>query len=147
MTCTRAATALLLLGMGPAAAGAWRPEKQPLVLNWVVPAYPDIAIQARVSGAVAVRLRLGQDGRPTDAICDRRIPLLSETATQAALEWNFEPSDEPERQAAVEFVFQLMPRDAPASDLRSRFLSPSVFAVRAALPDVQVVTASVEQRK
>jgi TonB family protein len=113
-----------------------------VVLSWVVPSYPDIARQARVTGVVTVRLPLDRDGRPTDAVCLRGIPLLAEAAIKAARKWEFESSDEAEREAIIEFVFQLMPVHSPALDLKSRFLSPSVFAVRAEHMEIQAITLS-----
>jgi TonB family protein len=118
--------------------------REPIVLNWTAPEYPAIAIRARVTGSIKVELPLDAAGRPTDAACLRTFPLLCGAATKAARQWAFDLADGAEHKAVIEFVFQLMPVGGPPSDARSRFLSPSVFAVRAGMPEVFVQSTSSE---
>lgn len=57
------------------------------------PAYPPLARQARVSGAVSVELLVDEEGRVIEAEADRRAnPILAAAAVAAVREWRYTPA-------------------------------------------------------
>ena len=57
----------------------------------VRPLYPPLALAANVQGAVILELRVEADGKVSDARVVQSIPLLDQAATDAALQWQFQP--------------------------------------------------------
>jgi TonB family protein len=56
------------------------------------PAYPDIALQARVQGRVILECQVDEKGRVTAAKVLRGIPLLDQPALAVAPKWRFAPT-------------------------------------------------------
>ena len=72
----------------------------PSVVSAVAPEYPNIALQARVSGVIPVEVEIGLDGVPVSARAKLDGPsLLSGAAEATALRWRFAPSDASQRDA------------------------------------------------
>jgi len=132
---------------------AWRPELEPILLAWRLPLYPEISRLTCMEGTQRIRISVASDGRPLDAVCvsfDGRarathpgiarvtrsggVPLLCDWALREVHQWHYEPSQRATREHVVDFLYQLMPEDATPSDVRSRFITPSVFAVRSYRP-------------
>jgi len=67
-------------------------EDPPSVRTEVKPVYPQIAIDAGVSGTVTLRVLVGVDGRVEDVRVLDGIPLLNGAAMDAARRWRFEPA-------------------------------------------------------
>ena len=92
------ATGAPLAGAGEGEAGsAAQPiapyyEEAPVPIEEVRPAYPQIAIDARVSGTVLLQVLVGVDGRVENVRVVRSIPLLDGAATDAARRWVFRPA-------------------------------------------------------
>jgi protein TonB len=59
----------------------------------VEPKYPDLAREMQVEGVVYVDVLVGKDGRVKDAQVNKKlnIPLLNESALEAARHWVFQP--------------------------------------------------------
>ena len=57
----------------------------------VRPLYPPLALAANVEGAVILELRVEADGKVSDARVVQSIPLLDQAATDAAMQWQFQP--------------------------------------------------------
>jgi len=75
--------------------GAARPvDELPAEIVVYKPDYPSIARDAGVEGLVVVHALIGRDGRVLRAEVDAKhsIPLLDETAREAALRWRFTPA-------------------------------------------------------
>jgi protein TonB len=64
-------------------------EAKPLVR--VEPDYPDLAVEARVQGAVIVEVLVGPDGAPETINVLRTIPLLEAAALEAVRKWRWKP--------------------------------------------------------
>jgi protein TonB len=57
------------------------------------PAYPSIARQVRVQGAVQVQISISETGEVTDAFVMSGHPLLRDVSVQAARQWLFRPTE------------------------------------------------------
>ena len=66
--------------------------KAPTQLKRVAPAYPPIALSARVSGIVILETTIGVDGRVIDAKILRSVPLLDQAALDAVRQWEYTPT-------------------------------------------------------
>ncbi len=62
------------------------------VINKVLPGYPAIAKQLRLSGEVKVDIVIAEDGRVINAVAVSGPPMLRDTAVDAALKWIFKPT-------------------------------------------------------
>jgi protein TonB len=65
--------------------------KAPKLLNNVAPAYPQLAIQARLSALLVLQLHVGADGRVRSAEIVRGQPLFDEAALEAVRQWRYAP--------------------------------------------------------
>jgi len=66
--------------------------KEPKKVKDVLPAYPDIAKQARVQGVVILECTISPQGRVSEAKILRGIPLLNESALTAVKQWVYSPT-------------------------------------------------------
>ncbi len=66
--------------------------REPRKIKNVVPAYPDIAKEARVQGVVILECVVSAEGRVTRVRVLRGIPLLDEAAISAVRQWEYEPT-------------------------------------------------------
>lgn len=64
----------------------------PLKVHDVRPAYPALALQARVEGIVIIEATIGITGAVEQARVLRSVPLLDEAALAAVRQWRFSPS-------------------------------------------------------
>lgn len=103
----------------------------------VAPQYPPIAVLARLSGTVAVRVVVDQWGNVTQADATRGHPVLKKVATEAAKKWKFEIAPAPSRTTFLEFDFKVLPEK---SDLESEttFMPPYKVEVRKRPPESTV---------
>ncbi len=62
------------------------------LIRKVEPLYPEIAMTARVSGAVQLEAVVGTDGRVREVKVLGGSPLLARPAVEAVLQWVYEPS-------------------------------------------------------
>ncbi len=67
-------------------------DEVPQVVTRVTPAYPDIAIQARMEGRLVVRAYVGPDGRVRRAEVESGPAVFAEAATGAVARWVFTPA-------------------------------------------------------
>jgi protein TonB len=65
--------------------------KAPKLLGNVAPEYPQLAVQARLSGIVVLQLLVGEDGRVKTAEIVRGQPLFDEPALAAVRQWRYAP--------------------------------------------------------
>jgi protein TonB len=89
-------------------------DRDPAILKWVQPVYPDIAREARATGTVTVEVVIGETGRVLSARIKSSdtIPALERAALDAARQWLFTPG---------------LQRHRP---VRTRVLIPFVFSLR-----------------
>ena len=66
--------------------------RAPQKLNDVLPAYPSIALAARVQGIVIVEATIGADGQVVNARVLRSVPLLDQAAVDAVRQWRYQPT-------------------------------------------------------
>lgn len=66
--------------------------RAPQKTHHVAPAYPPIALSARVSGVVILEATIAEDGSVRDVRVLRSIPLLDAAALDAVRQWRFTPS-------------------------------------------------------
>jgi TonB family protein len=66
--------------------------KAPIQISKVQPVYPPIALSARVSGVVILEAVIGADGRVSNAMVLRSIPLLDQAAVDAVRQWVYTPT-------------------------------------------------------
>lgn len=64
----------------------------PQRVSYVRPAYPPVALAARVSGSVFIEAIIGTDGLVRDARVIRSIPLLDDAALKAVRQWRYTPT-------------------------------------------------------
>jgi TonB family protein len=74
------------------------------VRSKVIPAYPDLARSAHLTGKVKIQVTISADGRVTDTKVVGGSPVLVSAAIEALAKWRFEaaPSDTTE---IIEFQF------------------------------------------
>jgi TonB family protein len=103
----------------------------------VAPQYPPIAVLARLSGSVAVRVVVDQSGNVTQADATKGHPVLKKAAREAAKKWKFEIAPAPSRTTLLEFDFKVLPEK---SDLESEttFMPPNKVEVRKRPPESTV---------
>ena len=73
--------------------------RQPLLLREVRPAYPPLAIAARIQGTVRIAAIISRDGMVRDARVVSGHPLLVAAALDAVRQWHYRPTilnDQPE---------------------------------------------------
>jgi protein TonB len=58
----------------------------------VSPAYPEMALQARVQGIVILETTIGPRGDVTAVRVLRGVPLLDQSAIDAVKQWIYEPT-------------------------------------------------------
>jgi protein TonB len=66
--------------------------KGPTPIRMVKPAYPRIAMSARVQGDVLIELVIDEQGKVSNATIVRSIPLLDQAALDAVRQWEFTPT-------------------------------------------------------
>jgi TonB family protein len=89
-TAAPAGTAAGVAGMQPVRVGGQiRPPTQ---ITKVQPAYPEVALAARVQGIVILEATIGVDGRVVDATVLRSVPLLDDAAVNAVRQWVYTPT-------------------------------------------------------
>jgi protein TonB len=69
--------------------GVVRPPEK---VHHVNPAYPPIALAARVKGIVILEALIGEDGGVRDVRVQRSVPLLDDAAEDAVRQWRFRPT-------------------------------------------------------
>jgi protein TonB len=69
--------------------GVVRPPEK---VHHVNPAYPPIALAARVTGIVILEALIGEDGGVRDVRVQRSVPLLDDAAEDAVRQWRFRPT-------------------------------------------------------
>ena len=82
-------------------------EKAPEVVKMDTPVYPDIAREAGVEGTVMVRVLVGDDGFVKDMIIIQSVPMLDESAADAAWSAVFKPALQKDRPVAVWMVIPI----------------------------------------
>ena len=69
------------------------------------PAYPQIALSARVAGAIILDLAIDPGGYVVEARALNELPMLDHAAVEHAKKWRFYPSSYPRRRAAFVYEF------------------------------------------
>jgi len=82
--------ATVVLATFATAGGQGLDQSRVVPIELASPVYPPIAISARVSGDVAVLVRVGPDGVVADVEVLKGTPLLNEAATSAAMASRFD---------------------------------------------------------
>ena len=82
-------------------------EKAPELVSMDPPLYPDLAREAGVEGTVLVRVLVGEDGFVKDMFVIQSIPMLDESAADAAWTAVFKPALQKDRPVAVWMVIPL----------------------------------------
>lgn len=80
----------------------------------VAPHYPPIAVAARVTGTVSVRLQIDSKGAVLHAEATEGPRLLKDASEVTAKLWKFEPASDSQREATLRFVYVLLPETADA---------------------------------
>jgi TonB family protein len=112
-------TGMKLLTLALAAAVLLLAQKTgPRVIHRVEPKYTDEARQAKVSGAVLMRVTITSEGLPADIRIVRKLGHgLDEKAVEALSQWRFDPATEDgkpvEVSANVEMNFRLTDNPPP----------------------------------
>jgi periplasmic protein TonB len=66
--------------------------REPVKVKHVPPVYPQIAINARISGRVVIDAVIGTDGVVRDARVLSGVPLLNQAALDAVKQWRYTPT-------------------------------------------------------
>jgi periplasmic protein TonB len=66
--------------------------REPVKVKHVPPAYPRIAIQARIEGRVVIDAVIGVDGVVREARILSGVPLLNQAALDAVKQWRYTPT-------------------------------------------------------
>jgi protein TonB len=76
-------------------------DELPVLITDVLPKYPEIARDAGIDGDVLLRVLVGKDGRVLNVHVDKSIPMLDQSAVEAARQWVFKPALSNNRPIAV----------------------------------------------
>jgi len=66
--------------------------RSPQRIRNVDPAYPTIALSARIQGIVIIEATIGADGRVVNARVLRSVPMLDQSALDAVRQWEYTPT-------------------------------------------------------
>jgi periplasmic protein TonB len=66
--------------------------REPVKVKHVPPVYPQIAVNARISGRVVIDAVIGVDGIVRDARILSGVPLLNQAALDAVKQWRYTPT-------------------------------------------------------
>jgi hypothetical protein len=139
-----AASAVVFAMSSGAQAQSGSPEASPQVVTAIAPAYPDVAVEARISPLkLRVRLAVGGDGVPTTARMEPEFLAFKEAVETAALAWRFAPepgSPTQSQSVTLTFLFRLVDQSAPLSDRWTVFRAPYEVEVRHVLPRVKPIS-------
>ena len=68
-------------------------EKQPQIINQVVPKYPELAQRAGIEGRVFVKIWVDKDGKPHKAVIVKSdAEIFNQPAQDAAMSYRFTPA-------------------------------------------------------
>lgn len=98
--------------------------------------YPPIAIAAKVSGTVVVRVKIRPDGIVESADVVSGPKLLHKPAKIAAEKWVFNKSSEKNQKTRIvdlNFIFIILPEGATSEELLPTFLPPYSVKIKEAL--------------
>ncbi len=99
------ATTLLIFCFSVAALAQ---EKQPKVIKYFAPTYPQAAKAVKATGEVIIAVKITKDGKVTSAKAESGHPLLRQAAENAAVKWLFSADDKTgERAVKITFVFDI----------------------------------------
>ena len=104
-------------------------SEMPVVVEAVAPIYPETANQARVAGSVGVEVEVGLDGVPVAVKSLSSLPILKDSAVQAARLWRFKPGVA--GRTTLTFIYRLESEGACVQRTLPRFSPPSTIEVRA----------------
>jgi TonB family protein len=105
------------------------PPGTPVVVRAVAPQYPDAANQARVSGTVRVEVEVGVDGTVASVKPLSTLPILRESALQAARLWRFQPGIA--GRTTLTFIYRLESEGACLQKTLAHFSPPTTIEVGA----------------
>jgi protein TonB len=66
--------------------------RRPAKTKDVMPVYPDIAMRARIAGAVILEATIDAQGKVVNLRVLRSVPLLDQAAVDAVRQWEFTPT-------------------------------------------------------
>jgi TonB family protein len=95
----------------------------------LAPQYPPIAVAARVTGEVVVRVEVGPDGSVLSAKDESGPGMLRKSATQAAMKWIFTTDPAANRASTLRFIYLLSPEDDP-DEVQTVFLPPDAIRIK-----------------
>ena len=82
-------------------------EKAPELVSMNPPVYPELAREAGVEGTVLVRVLVGDDGFVKDMLIIQSVPMLDDSAVEAAWTAVFKPALQKDRPVAVWMVIPI----------------------------------------
>ncbi len=89
-------------------------EVMPTVVTRPAPEYPEIARQAGIEGRVAVRVRIGRDGRVREAsVVQSQNAIFDDAALDAVRRWTFTPGVQAGRAVEVWMTIPIRFRQSP----------------------------------
>jgi protein TonB len=95
----------------------------------VAPQYPPIAVAARVSGEVVVRVSIGPDGTVLKAEVVSGPEMLRISAIQTAKKWKFISGPATNRVSTVRFSYRLLSED-DSDEMQIVFFPPNAVVIR-----------------
>jgi TonB family protein len=130
------ARSLLLL---VAFSGLDEPTRQPLAVHVESLAYPDLARQAQIQGAVDVEIEIDSQGKVSSASATSGHPLLKQPAEKNIRTWRFDTSSPDNlRRLKVRYEFILEPpKTYYRPESRNLFDLPARITVVSKLPEPQ----------
>lgn len=122
-----------------ALAGVDEPARQPLALHVESLAYPDLARQTQIQGAVDVEIEIDSQGKVFSASATSGHPLLRQSAEKNIRSWRFDTSSSDKmRRLTVRYEFILEPpKTYYRPESRNLFDLPARITVVSKLPEPQ----------
>ena len=118
--------------------GLDEPTRQPLAVHVESLAYPDLARQTQIQGAVDVEIEIDSQGKVSSAFAISGHPLLKESAEKNIRTWRFDTSSSDSRRLTVRYEFILEPpKTYYRPESRNLFDLPTRITVVSKLPEPQ----------
>ena len=123
---------LWLLGSLICTVSVFAETDQAALVEAFAPEYPLVAVYSASAGEVRVTVTIDKAGAVTRAKAVQGHKLLAAAAEEAAKKWRFAAGG---TEVTIGFLFRILPKGTPDSELTTRFQAPFQMEVRRIIPE------------
>jgi TonB family protein len=125
---------LWLLGSLICTVSVFAETDQVALVEAFAPEYPLVAVYSASAGEVQVTVTIDKAGAVTRAKAVQGHRLLAAAAEEAAKKWRFTAGGGV-TEVTIGFLFRILPKGTPESELTTRFRAPFQMEVRRIIPE------------